>query len=305
MSHLLKTVSLLAVGMVLGEGISAYQEFHQAHQERLNFARSDHRPANDFGGLASQQYAKLASLDYQPGRLPIVQVHGGKSTLNPNAWQSNKVIYQRLDDRKRTAGSNTAFLRSRNLANTDLRIQQGVKPTGWHDNQDGQLIYNRGHLIAYSLTAGINRQTGQYQNSAIGDQDNVRNLFTETDFTNQVLQTIYEGKVRQALERGQHVIYQATPIFRSGEGMARGINLQAISTDGRLNFNVYLYNIEPGISFNYQNGIASNDRRMRIPLPPDAETTIKDNPHESDGSLVVSDNYPRPIASHPRTYFRR
>ncbi|MFR0771830.1 MAG: DNA/RNA non-specific endonuclease [Limosilactobacillus pontis] len=56
---------------------------------------------------------------------------------------------------------------------------------------------------------------------ALGDQDNPRNLFTETDFTNEVLQTYYEAQVRHAIERGKHVIYQATPIFRGDEMMAR------------------------------------------------------------------------------------
>lgn len=39
--------------------------------------------------------------------------------------------------------------------------------------------------------------------------------FTETDFTNQMLQTIYETEVRHAIEHGKHVIFQATPIFRN------------------------------------------------------------------------------------------
>ena len=123
------------------------------------------------------------------------------------------------------------------LAN--IRLLQTVSPAGWQPNRDGMLIYNRGHLIAYSLTGALNKLTGRYQASAVGDQDNPRNLFTETDFTNQMLQTIYETEVRHSIEHGKHVIYQATPIFRGNENVARGINLQAISTDGTLNFNVY------------------------------------------------------------------
>lgn len=99
--------------------------------------------------------------------------------------------------------------------------------------------------------------------------------FTETDFTNQMLQTIYETEVRHAIEHGKHVIFQATPIFRNNETIARGINLQALSTDGTLNFNVYLFNVEPGIRINYQ-----------------------------DGPIKATGKYSRPIADRPRQYYR-
>lgn len=63
---------------------------------------------------------------------------------------------------------------------------------------------------------------------------------------------------------GQKVIYQATPIFRGTEKMARGVNLQAVSTDGMLNFNVYIFNVQPGYSFDYQNGRAYVNNSMKV-----------------------------------------
>ena len=60
------------------------------------------------------------------------------------------------------------------------------------------------------------------------------------------------------------MIYQATAIFRGNELMARGVNLQAVSTDGSLDFNVYLFNVQPDFIFNYQNGRAKIDRSMRV-----------------------------------------
>ena len=46
--------------------------------------------------------------------------------------------------------------------------------------------------------------------------------------------------------------------------MARGINLQAVSTDGSLDFNVYIFNVQPGYQFNYQNGRASKDNSVQV-----------------------------------------
>ena len=46
--------------------------------------------------------------------------------------------------------------------------------------------------------------------------------------------------------------------------MARGVNLQAVSTDGMLNFNVYIFNVQPGYSFDYQNGRAYVNNSMKV-----------------------------------------
>lgn len=218
-----------------------------------------------YGGLSKQDYQKLANLNFKSGEKAYVYVNNDKSTLIKNAWKVNKVIYSNLDSLNRTSSSNTAFLEKRNVADQSLRVRQFINPTAWHSNRrNGVQIYNRGHLIAYSVSAGID-QDGQYNpGNKSGDQNNPKNLFTQSAFTNQKIQTIYESKVRQALRKNEKVIYQATPIFRGNELMARGINLQAISTNGDLNFNVYIYNVQPGYVFNYDNGRATRDRAMKV-----------------------------------------
>ena len=188
-----------------------------------------------------------------------------KSTLIKNAWKVNKVIYSNLDSLNRTSHSNTAFLEKRNVANDSLRVRQFVQPTGWHYNhRNGTQIYNRGHLIAYSISAGIDQDGNYNPNNQSGDQNNPKNLFTQSAYSNQKIQTIFESKVRRALRENKRVIYQATPIFRGNELMARGINLQAISTDGSLDFNVYLFNVQPRCVYNYNDGRAKIDRQMIV-----------------------------------------
>ncbi len=214
------------------------------------------------GGLSSKEYTKLANLNFKSGDKPIVFINRNNSTLNKN-WVKNRIDYQNLDSWNRTSASVTAFLDENNLITNSQRTRQIWKPTGWHSNRPGEEIYNRGHLIAYSLSNGINKN-GVYTGNASGDLDNPKNLFTQTAFSNQKLQTYYERQVREALYSGQKVIYQATPIFRGDEKMARGINLQAISTNGMLNFNVYLFNVQPGYKFNYQTGRAIKDNTMKI-----------------------------------------
>lgn len=219
----------------------------------------------NYGGLSSTDYQKLANLDFKSGDKAYVYVNNNKSTLIKNAWKVNKVIYSNLDNLNRTSHSNTAFLEPRNVANDSLRVRQFINPTAWHSNREnGTQIYNRGHLIAYSVSAGIDQNGNYNSNNQSGDQNNPKNLFTQTAFSNQKIQTIFEGKVRNALKQGNKVIFQATPIFRGNELMARGINLQAISLNNNLDFNVYIYNVQPDYVFDYNNGRAKIDRNMVV-----------------------------------------
>lgn len=219
----------------------------------------------NYGGLSNDDYQKLANLNFKSGDKAYIYVNNNKSTLIKNAWKVNKVIYSNLDNLNRTSHSNTAFLEPKNVANDSLRVRQFINPTAWHSNREnGTQIYNRGHLIAYSISAGIDQDGNYNPNNQSGDQNNPKNLFTQTAFSNQKIQTIFESKVRNSLKQGNKIIFQATPIFRGNELMARGINLQAISLTSNLNFNVYLFNVQPDYVFDYNNGRAKIDRNMVV-----------------------------------------
>ncbi|WP_268913409.1 DNA/RNA non-specific endonuclease [Lentilactobacillus sp. SPB1-3] len=211
--------------------------------------------------------SKLANLTFKSGDDSVVYINHDHATLNPNDWQTNKVDYQNLDSYNRTSNANVAYLENSNLASDSNRQRQYVKPTAWHQKfVDGDPIINRGHLIAYSLSGGINSD-GQYTHTNVGDQNNPKNLFTQTAFSNQKIQTIYEQKVRQALYDHKRVIFYARPIFRGSELMARGIHLQAVSTDKSLDFNVYLFNVQPKVQFDYQTGRSTIDRNFKVAEP--------------------------------------
>ncbi|MFT8873010.1 MAG: DNA/RNA non-specific endonuclease [Sporolactobacillus sp.] len=238
--------------------------------------------AQGSAALPAASSSDLASLIYQPGTSAIVTVNGNRSTLNPSDWTSNHVIYSNLDALNRTSSANTAYLTQQNVANDSLRVRQVVKPTGWHQKfSDGEAIINRGHLIAYSLSKGIALDGSYNSSQPSGDQNNLKNLFTQTAFSNQELQTIYEEKVRDALKSGQKVIYQAHAIFAGNDLMARGVQLQAVSTDGSLNFNVYIFNVQPGYAFNYADGTSRVDASMKVPTPADAPHFYNDDASSS------------------------
>ncbi len=122
-----------------------------------------------------------------------------------------------------------------------------VKPSGWktvkYDIVDGKYLYNRCHLIGWQLT---------------GENANNKNLITGTRYMNVDGMLPFENMVDDYIEEtGNHVLYRVTPIFKDNELVARGVQIEAYSVeddgDG-ICFNVYCYNVQPGVKIDYETG---------------------------------------------------
>ena len=69
---------------------------------------------------------------------------------------------------------------------------------------------------------------------------------------------IYELEVVDYIKStGNHVLYRVTPVYVGDNRIASGVQLEAYSVEdkgkGKM-FNVYLYNIQPGVDIDYANG---------------------------------------------------
>ncbi len=127
-----------------------------------------------------------------------------------------------------------------------------IKPTGWHtikyDNVDGKYLYNRCHLIGYQLT---------------GENANEKNLITCTRFMNAETMLKFENEVAEYIkETNNHVLYRVTPYFKDDNLLATGVQMEAYSIEDNgkgISFNVFVYNVQDGISIDYTNG---NSKRI-------------------------------------------
>ena len=55
----------------------------------------------------------------------------------------------------------------------------------------------------------------------------------------------------------KHVLYRVTPIYEGDNLLASGVQMEAISVEDRgesICFNVYCYNVQPGILIDYSTG---------------------------------------------------
>ena len=125
-----------------------------------------------------------------------------------------------------------------------------VKPSGWQSIKyefiDGKYLYNRCHLIGYQLSA---------------ENANRKNLITGTRYLNTTGMLPFENMVADYIkETGNHVLYRVTPVFEGKNLVASGVHMEAFSVEDNgegINFNVYCYNVQPGVVINYADGTSS------------------------------------------------
>lgn len=179
---------------------------------------------------------------------PYTEINGNtpvfsSEMMTAESWESYRDL-----DRLGRCGAAFASI-GRDLMPTEERQSIGmIRPSGWHtvryDNLiEGKYLYNRCHLIAYQLT---------------GQNANELNLITGTRYMNTVGMQPFENQVAEYIRTtGNHVLYRVTPIFKGSELVARGVQMEALSVEDSgkgLCFNVFIYNVQPGITIDYATG---------------------------------------------------
>ena len=131
---------------------------------------------------------------------------------------------------------------------TEARGEIGhIKPTGWksvrYDIVEGKSLYNRCHLIGFQLT---------------GENANKQNLITGTRYFNVDGMLPFENMIADYVkETKNHVLYRVTPMYEGNNLVADGALMEAWSVEDNgegICFNVFVYNIQPGIMIDYATG---------------------------------------------------
>lgn len=121
--------------------------------------------------------------------------------------------------------------------------------SGWVQKRYDNLIkdkylYNRCHLIGWQLSA---------------ENDNKKNLITGTRYLNTEGMLNFENLTANYIKvnKNNHVLYRVTPIYEGDNKLASGVQMEAWSVEDNgkgIHFNVYCYNVQPGIVLDYATG---------------------------------------------------
>ena len=126
-----------------------------------------------------------------------------------------------------------------------------VRPSGWkqarYDCVDSETVMTRAHLAGFLLSA---------------ENANPKNLITGTRYLNTDGMLPYEESTSSYLYKNptRHVLYRVTPCFRGKDLMADGVLMEAMSVEDlglSHQYCVYIYNVQPGVSFRYATGASS------------------------------------------------
>ena len=126
-----------------------------------------------------------------------------------------------------------------------------VQPSGWRQKKyNGEYLYNRCHLIGYQLS---------------NENANKLNLITGTRYMNVEGMLPFENQVAEYIKgqrknEDKHVLYRITPIYEGNNLVASGVQMEAYSVEDNgkgVCFNVYVYNVQPGVQINYATGSSS------------------------------------------------
>lgn len=174
-------------------------------------------------------------------------LNGNAADFKPNEiWSATQESLDPLDDLGRCGTANSCV--GLDGMPTEPRGDiSSVEPSGWHteryDFVEGEALFNRCHLIGHQLS---------------GDDAVPRNLITGTSYLNRDGMLQFENAIASYVKgTGNHVMYRVTPVFSGNELIARGVHMQAVSVedDGHgINFNVFCYNVQPGIDIDYSTG---------------------------------------------------
>lgn len=179
---------------------------------------------------------------------PYVEINHNVPEFSKDEYTEDSYEYYSELDALKRCGVTKACI-GKDIMPTEPRGKIGmIKPSGWQTVKyngvvDGNYLYNRCHLIGFQLA---------------GENANEKNLITGTRYLNVDGMLPFENEVAEYVkETDNHVMYRVTPIFEGDNLVASGVQMEAESVEdgGKgVSFNVYCYNVQPGIEIDYANG---------------------------------------------------
>lgn len=234
-------IGLICVGIVSFTGYYGINE-----QENANNSIN-----NQIENIKEVSFNLEDILDYSGE--PYVVINNNIPAFTENDYTTDAFeTYSELDSLGRCGVAYANICKEIMPKDGETRSEIGmIKPSGWQTVRyngivDGNYLYNRCHLIGWQLA---------------GENANEKNLITGTRYMNVEGMLPFENLVDDYFEKSEnknnHVLYRVTPIFEENNLVASGVQMEAYSIEDNgkgICFNVYVYNVQPGISINYANG---------------------------------------------------
>ncbi len=205
------------------------------------------------------------SLDDYTGE-PYEEINGNHPFFEEYEYVTDPFEYYSSLDELGRCGEAYANICRELMPTEDRENISSVIPSGWNNNPydfiDGGYVYNRCHLIAFSLA---------------GENANEFNLITGTRYFNVTGMLPFENMVADYVnETDNHVLYRVTPVYEGDNLVADGVLMEAYSVEdegGGIEFCVFVFNVQPGVTIDYATGENRSDGTMESSSDDDAGTS--------------------------------
>ncbi len=223
-----------------------------------------------FGGLFGDDSFDLSNIPEYTNKAYININDGVPEFTEDEITTESYEFYSELDILGR-CGVTHACIGVDLMPTEDREEISSVYPSGWKYNGksnnnkydtslvEAGYIYNRCHLIGFQLA---------------GENANEKNLVTGTRYLNIEGMLPFENEIADYVkETKNHVMFKVTPIYDGNDLVPKGIHMMGYSVEDNgegISFNVFAYNVQPGIVINY----ATGENWLSGELPPDETTTV-------------------------------
>lgn len=206
--------------------------------ESMSMTQYDIVDLADVPAYAGQPYVEVDD------NIPVIT----KAEAVPHEFEE----YAKLDDWGRS-GTAYACVSTDLMPEGELGDISNITPSGWvnheYDFIEGGTVYERCQLIGYQLT---------------GETDNAKNLITGTRYLMTEGIGYFENLVAGHIQENEHhVLYRVHPVFQDEELVCRGVQMEiycvecgneAETDEEKFMYNVFCYNVQPGVEINYLTG---------------------------------------------------
>ena len=203
-------------------------------------------------------------------------VNNNHSTLTPpkgSAWLQSGVL-----NAKGQLSESSGIL-SHAMYGKRVNTETEWQPAGYHQlkinaPEYGNYLWNKGHSIGAAMTSAWSGKNvtftmpikATHKGEWNASEYYTENITTQTSWANQAIdgqygtkgygQNYFEALVRkeQTTHKNSLIAYSVKPIYSGNNAVPSGNQIQALSSDGDLELNVFIPNVQMGIKINYING---------------------------------------------------